>query len=71
MLTGTEEPASGVVNPKIISNSDQITFVNNIIRHLTKIGTFYKSLLFNTPFIDNYELGISGVFGDTLAMKKN
>ena len=69
MLAGTEKPASGGVNRKIITNSDQITFLNNIIGHLTKNGTIDKTLLFEPPFTDIHDQGILGIFDDTLATK--
>ncbi len=50
-------------------SADQITFVNNIISHLTKNGTIDKSLLFEPPFTDIHDQGILGVFDDTLATK--
>ena len=50
-------------------SADQITFVNNIISHLTKNGTIDKNLLFEPPFTDIHDQGILGVFDDTLATK--
>ena len=42
--------------------ADQMTFVNTIISFLTKNGTIDKSLLYEPPFTDQHDQGISGVF---------
>jgi len=42
--------------------ADQMTFVNTIISFLTKNGTIDKSLLYEPPFTDLNDQGISGVF---------
>lgn len=44
--------------------ADQITFINNIITHLTKNGTIEKQLLFEPPFTDINDQGLVGVFDD-------
>ena len=50
-------------------SADQITFVNNIIGHLSKNGTIDKGLLFEPPFTDIHDQGIVGVFDDTQVIK--
>ena len=50
-------------------SADQISFMNNIISHLTKNGTIDKAMLFEPPFTDIHDQGILGVFDDTLATK--
>jgi type I restriction enzyme, R subunit len=49
--------------------ADQITFINNIIQHLTKNGTIDKSLLFEPPFTDINDQGLLGVFDDDMAVR--
>ena len=44
--------------------ADQITFIDNIIRHLTYNGTILKSMLVEPPFTDINDQGIFGVFED-------
>ena len=42
--------------------ADQITFVNTIISYLSKNGTIDKTMLFEPPFTDLNDQGLSGVF---------
>lgn len=42
--------------------ADQITFVRTIMSYLTKNGTIDKTMLFEPPFTDLNDQGISGVF---------
>ncbi len=49
--------------------ADQMTFVNNIITHLTKNGTIDKGMLFQPPFTDINDQGLLGVFDDAQATK--
>ncbi len=49
--------------------ADQITFINNIITHLTKNGTIDKGMLFETPFTNIHDQGLIGVFDDAKATK--
>lgn len=47
--------------------ADQLTFVNSIIKHLTKNGIIDKRKLFEPPFTNLHDQGLSGVFSDTQA----
>jgi type I restriction enzyme R subunit len=49
--------------------ADQMTFVNNIITHLTKNGMIDKAMLFQQPFTDINDQGLIGVFDDARATK--
>jgi len=40
----------------------QITFINNIISFRTRNGTIDKEMLFEPPFTDVNDQGITGVF---------
>ena len=42
--------------------ADQMTFIKTIISYLTKNGTIDKSMLYESPFTDLNDQGISGVF---------
>jgi len=42
--------------------ADQMTFVKTIISYLTKNGTIDKTMLYEPPFTDLNDQGISGVF---------
>jgi len=42
--------------------ADQMTFVKTIISYLTKNGTLDKRMLYQPPFTDINDQGISGVF---------
>ncbi|MEL6593562.1 MAG: type I restriction-modification enzyme R subunit C-terminal domain-containing protein, partial [Bacteroidota bacterium] len=44
--------------------ADQMTFIQTIMSYLTKNGTIDKSLLYESPFTDLHDQGISGVFED-------
>ncbi len=46
-----------------------MTFVNNIITHLTKNGMVDKNMLFQPPFTDINDQGLIGVFDDAQATK--
>lgn len=45
-------------------SADQITFINNIVNFLTKNGTIDKEMLFEPPFTNINNQGITGVFDD-------
>ncbi|MEI7525908.1 MAG: type I restriction-modification enzyme R subunit C-terminal domain-containing protein, partial [Mariniphaga sp.] len=45
-------------------SADQITFINNIISFLTKNGTIDKMMLFEPPFTNINDQGITGVFDE-------
>lgn len=49
--------------------ADQMTFINNIIKYLTKNGSIDKGLLFEPPFTDVNDQGLVGVFEDADAYK--
>ena len=42
--------------------ADQMTFVNTIISYLSKNGTIDKSMFYESPFTDQNDQGIDGVF---------
>jgi type I restriction enzyme R subunit len=46
--------------------ADQITFINNIINFLTQNGTIDKAMLFEPPFTNINDQGITGVFDEVL-----
>ena len=46
--------------------ADQITFINNIISFLTQNGTIDKAMLFEPPFTNINDQGITGVFDEVL-----
>lgn len=50
--------------------ADQMTFVKTIINYLTKNGTIDKTRLFESPFTDLNDQGISGVFKQEAEMVK-
>ena len=44
--------------------ADQMTFINTIISYLSKNGTIDKAMLYEPPFTDLNDQGISGVFNE-------
>lgn len=44
--------------------ADQITFINNIIDHLTVNGIIEKTMLFEPPFTNLHDQGITGIFDE-------
>ncbi len=44
--------------------ADQMTFINTIINYLNKNGTIDKAMLFESPFTDVNDQGLTGVFKD-------
>ena len=42
--------------------ADQMTFIHTIISYLSKNGTIDKTMLYESPFTDLHDQGISGVF---------
>ncbi len=50
-------------------SADQITFINNIISFLTQNGTIDKTMLFEPPFTDINDQGITGVFDEVQVAK--
>ncbi|NOZ46349.1 MAG: DEAD/DEAH box helicase family protein [Chlorobi bacterium] len=49
--------------------ADQLTFVNNIIDHLTQNGTIDSGMLFEPPFTDINDMGLPGVFNPNESSK--
>lgn len=49
--------------------ANQITFIQNIIDYLSTNGTIDKRLLFESPFTDTHQDGVSGLFEDGDAVK--
>ena len=45
-------------------SADQMTFIQNIISYLTKNGTIERKMLFESPFTDLHDQGLSGIFND-------
>lgn len=50
--------------------ADQMTFINTIISYLTKNGTIDKSMLYQPPFTDLNDQGLSGVFDEDAVLVK-
>jgi type I restriction enzyme R subunit len=49
--------------------ADQMTFIDNIIKHLTINGTIDPAMLYEPPFTDMNDHGLNGVFEDGDAFK--
>ena len=49
--------------------ADQITFINTIISFLTQNGTIDKTMLFEPPFTNINDQGITGAFDDVMVGK--
>ncbi|MFT6502848.1 MAG: type I restriction enzyme R subunit [Crocinitomicaceae bacterium] len=49
--------------------ADQMTFIQNIVKFLTKNGRLEKNMLFEPPFTDNHQDGIIGIFDDAEATR--
>jgi len=67
-ITGVERSALNQAFSEFLQvghlRADQMTFVKTIISYLTKNGTIDKSMLYEPPFTDLNDQGISGVFDD-------
>ena len=50
--------------------ADQMTFINTIISYLTKNGTIDKAMLYQPPFTDLNDQGLSGVFEEDAVLVK-
>ncbi|MEN8885252.1 MAG: DEAD/DEAH box helicase family protein [Winogradskyella sp.] len=65
-ITGIEQAALNEAFAEFLQvgnlRADQITFIRTIISYLTKNGTIDKSMLYEPPFTDLNDQGISGVF---------
>ena len=49
--------------------ADQITSIGCLISYLTKNGTIDKEMLFEPPFTDFHDQGITGVFDDVQVIR--
>jgi type I restriction enzyme, R subunit len=49
--------------------ADQMTFIKQIISHLTINGTVRMTILFEPPFTDIHDQGLMGVFDDAAVVK--
>jgi hypothetical protein len=45
-------------------HADQISFLNEVVEYLAEKGTIEPKVMFETPFTNIHDQGISGVFGD-------
>lgn len=67
-ITGLEQAALHKAFAEFLQvghlRADQMTFIKTIISYLTKNGTIDKSMLYESPFTDLNDQGISGVFDD-------
>jgi len=67
-LLGLDKSAANQLFSEFIQSgnlsADQITFINNIISFLTKNGMIDKEMLFEPPFTEINDQGITGVFDD-------
>ena len=65
-ITGLEQAALNEAFAEFLQvgnlRGDQMTFIKTIISYLTKNGTIHKRMLFQPPFTDLNDQGISGVF---------
>ena len=65
-ITGLESAALNEAFAEFLQvgnlRADQMTFIKTIISYLTKNGTIDKSMLYESPFTDLNDQGISGVF---------
>ena len=72
-ITGIEEDALNEAFSDFLSvgnlKADQMTFINTIISYLSKNGIIDKSMLFEPPFTDQNDQGISGVFDNDAEAK--
>ena len=70
-IVGLEQSAAQEVFAQFIQSgtlrADQMTFIDTIIRYLTKNGMIEKDMLWKKPFIDIHDQGLSGVFDDIQA----
>ena len=50
--------------------ADQMTFIKTVISYLSKNGTINKMMLFESPFTDLNDQGLSGVFDNVADVSK-
>lgn len=66
-ITGLEQEAVNEAFADFLQvgnlRADQMTFIKTIISYLTKNGTIDKAMLYESPFTDLNDQGLSGVFG--------
>jgi len=65
-VKAAQEAFAGFINSGNLK-ADQLTFINNIIKHLTKNGVIDKRMLFEPPFTNLHDQGLLGVFNDSQA----
>lgn len=72
-LLGLDKAAANQLFSEFIQSgnlsADQITFINSIITFLTRNGVIDKAMLFEPPFTDINDQGITGVFDDVQVVK--
>ena len=73
-ITGLEKKALNQAFSEFLQvgnlRADQMTFVKTIISYLSKNGTIDKSMLYEPPFTDLNDQGISGVFDNDADLVK-
>ncbi|MDG1712630.1 MAG: DEAD/DEAH box helicase family protein, partial [Woeseiaceae bacterium] len=73
-ITGVEQSALNEAFADFLQvgnlNADQMTFINTIISYLSKNGTIDKTMLYQSPFTDLNDQGLSGVFDDDADLSK-
>jgi type I restriction enzyme R subunit len=73
-ITGLEQSALNDAFAEFLQvghlRADQMTFVKTIISYLSKNGTIDKSMLYEPPFTDLNDQGISGVFDNDADLVK-
>jgi type I restriction enzyme R subunit len=72
-IVGLERNAAKEVFADFIAQSpltpDQMSFLNEIIERLVKNGLMNPKELYEPPFTNYHDMGLSGVMGDDLAKK--
>ncbi|MGF1903645.1 DEAD/DEAH box helicase family protein [Aliivibrio salmonicida] len=67
-IVGLDQSAAQEVFAQFIQSgtlrADQMTFIDTIIRYLTKNGMIEKEMLFKPPFTNIHDQGLFGVFDD-------
>ena len=73
-ITGLEQEALNVAFSEFLQvgtlRADQMTFIKTIISYLSKNGTIDKAMLFESPFTEVNDQGISGVFDNDADLAK-
>ena len=72
-LLGLDQAAANHLFSEFIQSgnlsADQINFVNTVISYLTKNGTIDKTMLFEQPFTEINDQGITGIFDEVMVGK--